>query len=178
MLQIQGTIKVTINHISKKDKKSFQYAVTVALNHEEIRKPASRTIQIKPFTNKYKLEGIKFPSKIDDWKIFEKNNVTIAVNVLCVKKNENHGNVSKNNPNAEKKIILFMIQNGENSKPLKTLAASGRSEGREAKSEKRRWHYLAVKKSSPLLRGTILKNSRDFHCLNCLLSFVSNKKQT
>ena len=27
-------------------------------------------------------EGIKYPSKIDNWKKFEKNNATIALNIL------------------------------------------------------------------------------------------------
>ena len=40
----------------KKDK-CFQYAVTVALNHEEIGKKAERIAEIKPFINNYKLEG-------------------------------------------------------------------------------------------------------------------------
>ena len=29
---------------------------------------------IKPFVNKYKWKGINYPSKMDDWKMFEKNN--------------------------------------------------------------------------------------------------------
>ena len=35
--------KATINPINKKDKRCFQYAVTVALNHEEIKKDTQRT---------------------------------------------------------------------------------------------------------------------------------------
>ena len=31
-------------------------------------------------------EGINFPSEKDDWKTYEKNNVTIALNVLYTKK--------------------------------------------------------------------------------------------
>ena len=60
--------------------------MTVALNHEEIGKHAERITKVKPFTNKYKWKGINFPSEKDDWKIFEKNNVAISVNVLYVKK--------------------------------------------------------------------------------------------
>ena len=36
----------------------------------------------KPFINKYKLEGINFASKKDDWKKLGKYNVKIAFNVL------------------------------------------------------------------------------------------------
>ena len=48
------TKKATINPINKKDKKCFQYAVTVALNQEEKRKNSERKTKIKFFVNKYK----------------------------------------------------------------------------------------------------------------------------
>ena len=51
---------------------------------------------MKPFINKYKWEGINLPSEKGDWKNFEKNNVTIVLNVLFVKK---------------EKFILFIFQN-------------------------------------------------------------------
>ena len=35
---------------------------------------------------KYNWEGINFPSEKDDWKKFEKNNLTIALNILYTKK--------------------------------------------------------------------------------------------
>ena len=59
------------------------------LNHEEIGKHAEEITKIKPFMNKYKWERINFPSEKDDWKIFEKNNVTIALNVFYAKKEKN-----------------------------------------------------------------------------------------
>ena len=40
---------------------------------------------IKPFINKYNWKGINYPSKIDNWKTFEKNNPTIALNILYIK---------------------------------------------------------------------------------------------
>ena len=58
------------------------------------------------------------------WKKFEQNNITIALNVLYVKKEKRYpAYVSKNNSNREKQVILLMIWNGE------------------------RWHYLGVKKN-------------------------------
>ena len=71
--------KGTINPINKKDNKSFQYAVTVALNYEETKKDPKRITKIKPFINKYNWEGINYPSQNNDWRKFEKNNVTIAL---------------------------------------------------------------------------------------------------
>ena len=46
--------------------------------------------KIKPITNKYNWEKINFPSEKDDWKKIEKNNVTIALNVLYVNKRKKH----------------------------------------------------------------------------------------
>ena len=57
--------KVTVNSINKKDNECFQYAVTVALNHEKIKKDPQRISKIKPFTNKHNWEGITFPSEKD-----------------------------------------------------------------------------------------------------------------
>ena len=34
-----------------------------------------------------------------------------------------------------------------------------------------KWHYLAVKKLSALLKGTTSKHDGDFYCLNCFSSF-------
>ena len=53
--------KAIINPINTKDNKRFQYAVKVALNHEEIKKDLQRTTKIKPFANKYNWQGIRFP---------------------------------------------------------------------------------------------------------------------
>ena len=72
-----------------------------------------------------------FPSKINDWKTFEKNNTAIALNILYIKEKEICSpNISKIKSNCEKQIILLMIPNEE-------------KEGR---------HDLAIKKLSALLR--------------------------
>ena len=71
-----------MNSINKKGNICFQYAETVPLNHEEIKKDPQRITKIKPFKNKYNWEGISFPSEKNLWKKLEKNNVTIALNVL------------------------------------------------------------------------------------------------
>ena len=56
--------KLTINP-KNKDDKCFQYAVTLALNLDQIKKD-----QIKPFIEKYNWEDIDFPSTSKDWKKF------------------------------------------------------------------------------------------------------------
>ena len=42
----------------------------------------------------------------------------------------------------------------------------------------KKWHYLAVKKLSALLRGVISKHIGDFFCLNCFCSYSTEKKLT
>ena len=112
------------------------------------KKVPQRITKIKAFINKYNWEGINFPSEKDDWKKIEKNNVAIALNVLYAKKEKIYpAYVSKHNSNCEKQVILLMIPNGE------------------------KWHYLAVKILSALLRGITSKNNGTFYCSNCLHSF-------
>ena len=62
----------------------------------------------KPFINKYNWEGINYPSQIDDWKMFEKNNATIALHILYTKEKEIcPAYISKINSNCEKQITLL-----------------------------------------------------------------------
>ena len=105
--------------------------------------------------NKYNWKEISYPSKIDDWKTFEKNNPTIALNILYIKEKEIcPAYISEINSNCEKQIIFLMIPN-------------------EAKEGR---HYLAVKKLSTLLYEVTSKYMGDFYCLNCLHSFRTENK--
>ena len=55
-------------------------------------------------------ERINYPSKIADWKRFEKNNPTIALNILCTNEREIlPAYISKYNSNHKKQIIPLMI---------------------------------------------------------------------
>ena len=84
------------------------------------------------------MKWINDPSKIDgDWKTFEKNNLTIDLNILfIIKKEIRPAYISKINWNCEKQILLLIISS----------------------EEKEGWHYLAVKKLSVLLRGKTSKH--------------------
>ena len=44
-----------------------------------------KELTIKPFINEFNWKGINYPGKIDDQKTFEKNNPTIALNILYIK---------------------------------------------------------------------------------------------
>ena len=39
-----------------------------------------------------------------------------------------------------------------------------------------KWHYLVVKKLSPLLRGITGNDNGDFYCLNCFRSYTTENK--
>ena len=74
--------KATIDTINKRNNKFVQYAVTVALNHQEIKKDAQKITKIKSFINKYNREGINYPSEENGRKKFEKNNLAIGLFIL------------------------------------------------------------------------------------------------
>ena len=70
------------------DDKYFQYAITIALNYDEIGNHHQRVNKVKPFIDQYNWKDINFPSHVDDWKKFELNNKSIALNVLHVPEGE------------------------------------------------------------------------------------------
>ena len=81
---------------------------------------------------------MNYPSKIGDWKTFEKNNPTIALNILYTKEKEMHpAYILKRNSTREKTMILLMIPN----------------------EEKEGWHYLAVKRTVYPINKNNIKTS-------------------
>ena len=62
----------------------MQYALTVALSYQNIKKDPQRISKIKPFINQYDWKEMNFLSHKEDWKKFESNNKSIALNVLFV----------------------------------------------------------------------------------------------
>ena len=57
---------------------------------------------------------MNYRSKIDDWKTFEKNNLTISLNIFHIKEKDKYpAYISKYNSTREKQIILLMIPNEE-----------------------------------------------------------------
>ena len=76
--------KATIN-LKNKDDRCFQYAVTIALNYQKIKNNPERiSKKLKSFIDQYNWKKISFQSHQKDWKKFESNNKTIAVNTLYV----------------------------------------------------------------------------------------------
>ena len=103
--------KTTINP-KNNDDNCFQYALTVALNYQNIKKDPQRISQIKLFINPDDWKGIDFPSHLKDWKKLEQNNKSIALNILFVPYNTEKIRLpykSKYNHKRKNQVILLMI---------------------------------------------------------------------
>ena len=81
-----------------------------------------------------------------DWKNYETNNKTIALNVLLSQSNKTI------NAERENKVILLMITDGE------------------------KLHYLAFKSWPKFLWGSLSKNKGNYYCINCLRLFRTESK--
>ena len=124
----------------------FQNALDDALNYQTIEKDPQRISKLKPYINKYNWEGIDFPAGPKEWKKFERNNKTIALNILFIPHNTKTIRVayrSEHNNKRKKQVILLMITDGK------------------------KWHYLAVTNLSALLAKKSSNHDGDFYCLNC-----------
>ena len=62
----------------------FQYAATIALNFDDIKKGLQSVSNI---SNNYNWEGINYPSEIEDWRRFEKKS-KISLNALYIKEKQ------------------------------------------------------------------------------------------
>ena len=129
------------------DNKCFQYSITLALYHQQI-KNFFRTRKIKPFVNNLNWNNISFSPQQQDYKTFEINNKPIALNILCIPNNTekiSHVYKSEFNKTIEKQVILLLITDGQ------------------------KQHYTAVKNLNSSLRTGI--GCSEKYCLNCFKSF-------
>ena len=109
------------------------------------------------------MEGTEFPAGIRDWKRFERNSKTTALNILFAPHNKNTLNLaykSKYNWKRKNQVVLLMINNDK------------------------KWHYIALKcepiengfnrsirSLSRLFNGITSNHKGNFYYLNCLHSF-------
>ena len=77
------------NNINNNTNNDFQNALDDALNYQIIESNPQRISKSKPYINMYKWEGINFPVGSSEWRKFEQNNDTIALNILYTEKNTN-----------------------------------------------------------------------------------------
>ena len=138
-----------INPKNLNDDKCFQYAVVAVLHHPEIANHPERIGNLEPFINRYNWAGITYPTQSNQWSNFEKQNPTIALNILYIEgeKRVRQAFISKYNSTREKHVDLLIVQDN-----MKT-------------------HYTAIKRISALLRGITSNNHGDHYCRNCLNSF-------
>ena len=116
----------TINPQNTKDNYCFMYAVTFALYHKETGHNPER-ISKRPIEHipKYNWDKIDFPASIPDYKIVEKNNTDIALNILYVPHNKEKIRpeyISQHNFTRKKQITLLKITDNKGT-----------------------WHFLALK---------------------------------
>ena len=99
----------TINPKNEKDDKCFQYALTLALNYNRIKKKDLEKIL------KIKWKDIYFLSHQKDWKKFEQNNNSIALNVLFISHKSEELTLAyelEHNFMQENQVLLLMINGG------------------------------------------------------------------
>ena len=146
--------KAVINPRNK-DEECFKWAVIAALHHEEIKKDHQCTSRLRPYKNQYNWERLEFPVSIKKIDKFEKNNPSIAVNVLFSNKESQKKNMctvcrSGHNVKCKKQVNLLMIVDGENR------------------------HYAAIKNISMLLKSLNETHKGAYHfCMNCLNGFCT-----
>ena len=110
---------------------SFQNALDDALDYQNIEKHPERLSKLQPYINKYNWEEVDFPAGPEVWQKFERNNKTIALNLLFIQHNTKTISVayrSEYNNKRKKQVILLMI------------------------TDSKKWHYLAVINLSALFK--------------------------
>ena len=103
--------KTTINR-KNKDNECFKYAITAALNYSKINNHPEKVSKRKPFIENYNWKDTEFPSCSKDWKKFEQNNNTIALNISYVPYNTKQIRptyILKYNNKRDNQVILLMI---------------------------------------------------------------------
>ena len=152
-LKPSGWLKCKKETINSGDN-DFEDALDDALNYQNIETHPERISKLKSYINKYNWEGIEFPAGPKEWGKFERNNKTIALNVLYIPHNTKTISVayrSEYNNKRKKQVILLMISNGKK-------------------------YYLAATNLSGLLQGKSSNHYGDFYCLNCFNSYTSKNK--
>ena len=89
------------------DNNCFQYALTAALNYQNIKRYPERVSNLKPFIDQY-----NWKEKEKDWKKFELNNKSIALNILFVPHNTEkirYAYKSNHSFKRENQVILLVI---------------------------------------------------------------------
>ena len=121
-----------------------------------MKKNPQRISKTNPFIDRYNWKETDFQLHSNYWKKFDLNHlIKVALNILFVPHSTKKIQLAyklKQNFKRENQVILLMITDGK------------------------KWHYLAVKSLSALLRGITSNHNRDFYCLNCFHSYSTKDK--
>ena len=113
------------------ENKSFQYLITLSLYHEQIGKNYNRVSNIKPYINNFNWENINFPPTQQDYKSFEMNSTSVALNILTINDQEkiSYLRESQFNNNRKKQAKLSLLENKHYTsvKSLKSLLSQSLS---------------------------------------------------
>ena len=122
--------EVTINPKNKSDNECLLWSTIWALNYNEITKK-----EFEKIFKKIKHEDKNFSSHQKDWKNFEQNNESIAVNVLFASQNGEELTLvykSEHNYSRENKPLLSMINDDDDDD--------------DDDDDNEKYYYLAVKR--------------------------------
>ena len=97
-------------NVKNKNDHCFEYSIIVALHHQSFKNHPKRLSNIHHFYScLYNWEGIEFLAGITNWKRFDQNNTTIALNEKTI----NLAYKSKYNRKRRNQVVLLMITNGK-----------------------------------------------------------------
>ena len=143
--------KSTINPHNIDDNNCFSYSIVAALNYQNISNHPERISNLKPFIDNYNCTDLEFPAGHKDYSVFEKNNKSIALNILYIPHNSFEiipSYISKHNKTRDTQANLLMITDGKNN-----------------------WNYLAIKSIPGLLHKVRSTHKGDYYYLNCFHSY-------
>ena len=140
--------KATINPKNEKDNKCFQWSIISGLNYKKIKLKDLKKIV------KFKRVDIDLPSYQRDWREFEQNNTSIAVNILFASYNsEEIKLVYKSHYNKRKNLVISLTINVE-AKNYYYFAVKNLSELNSSE-------WIRCKKAAIINSGNDFKNTLD-----------------
>ena len=92
----------------------FSIFCTIALNYQKVKNNPETVSKIRPFINNLDWNNINFPPQEQDYKTFEINNKSIALNILQINEQKiSQCYKSEFNKTREKQVILLIITAGQ-----------------------------------------------------------------
>ena len=167
--------RATINSQNEDDNRCFQYAVTVALNHENIENHPEKISSIKPYIDKYICKDIDIPLQQKDQKKLEQEDLEKLLKIIIIKKL-----TGKSLNKVIRQLLLISHLIPYNTKTIRFAYKPKYNCKRENKvvllmiTDGKKWHYLAVNFLPALLRGITSNHNGDFYCLNSFHSYRTN----